>query len=121
MFVGSSTLVVAEKEDGILPGRTGHESIHNLCHLLLTAQDRCVRPGMLVIEAVTGFNEDKAWKRAFGQIGVIRRQGGNVGCIDTEGIRLIANYAGWLSRGRTGARCISMQILVGIREVGEVG
>src|ERR1035438_3895052 len=121
MVVWSSTFVVAEEEDRVVPGRAVHERIHHTRHLNLPIQNRLTRPWMLVIVAVTGLNECKAGQRAVGQIGEVGGYPVNVARVDAKGVPRIVNYFGPHGGCLAGsARWIVVQILIRIGQVREV-
>ena len=93
MIVRSSTLVVSEKEDGILPCGATHKSIHDVGYLRLPGQDRLARTRMLVIVAITGLDEGETGQRAVGKVAEVGRQRSNVIGIDAEGVGRIPNDA----------------------------
>ena len=120
MVVWSTAFVVAEEEDGIIPLGTRHQRIDDVGHLRLAQPNRLARSRMFVIVAVTCLDEGETRERAVGEIGEVGRQRGDVGRIDAEGIRRIANHAGRLSGRRTGgAGRVLIQVLIRISQVGE--
>jgi hypothetical protein len=113
VIVRTTAFVVTEEEDRVCPLRARREGTDNFIHFHLPQKDRLPRPRMLVIVAVTCFDECKARKRAIGQVRVELRNGRNVGNVDAEGIRWIAHCRArrlcWRSARR--ARWVFVHIL----------
>src|SRR5579859_2781509 len=122
VVIGSSTLIVGEKENRIFPRRAVHKRIHDFCNLGLPGENGLSGTRMLIIVTVACFDESEARERAVREIAKVTGKRSDVIGINTKGARCVSNNARWLGRGRAGRlRWVLIQISIGIGEGRELG
>ncbi len=119
---GASPFVVGEEEDGARPGGAGHQRVDDFGDFELTGEDGLPGTGMLVVVAVTGFDERKGGQRVLADVGVVLRQRRDMAGVNAEGVGRIADRAGGLRGGLAGrAGGIVVHVFGGVAEDEEIG